>query len=216
VFFYSAAALNAAREQVSLEAAQVAMGYQNDSVYFAIHPEQRAWSPSARYLFMGEEGSRELRHDPLRYVPIHAAGVGRLLFRPGAIDFLRLYHLEPPGLLGQISKKGLFRGTRDLFATGAIGLVLFVALGALLLVAYGLAVRGVVSKKGLNDSAMIVLLCGMAYFVLIGGGPVGGSRFRHPIMPFICVLAAAGFDSARRREPQSPPTFHSVRDATWC
>jgi len=32
----------------------------------------------------------------------------------------------------------------------------------------------------------------IAYFITIAGGPVGVGRFRHPAMPFVCVLAAMG------------------------
>ena len=71
-------------------------------------------------------------------------------------------------------------------------LVILFVFEAVLLVTYGFAVRGVLSSRNSRDSAIIVLFCTMGYFVLVGGGPVGGSRFRHTIMPFLCVLAAAG------------------------
>ena len=187
VYFYNGAAVHAVREHRSFEAAQAAMGYQNDSVYFAVHPEQRAWRPGARYQFMQEEGARQLRQDPLAYVPIHAVGVTQLIFNPGVISLLQLYHHAPPSPahLDQGNGTGVARGS-------AVMLVLVVVLGIVLLVGYGLAVRGVLSARSFTDPATILLLCTMAYFALVGGGPMGGSRFRHPIMPFVCVLAAAG------------------------
>lgn len=219
VFFYTAAALHAAREHGSLEAAQAAMGYHNDSVYFAVHPEQRGWRAGARYQFMQEQGSRELRQDPLAYVPIHVAGVARLMLQPGAIDLLQPYHLEPPagGLVRKILRRGPVVGTLELIRDTPVVFVLFLALGTLLLVGYGLTLRYILSPGNLKEPATILLLCTMAYFALVGGGPAAGGRFRHPIMPFVCVLAAGGLRRDRKRLTRSLPVHqHSSPDASWC
>jgi hypothetical protein len=38
------------------------------------------------------------------------------------------------------------------------------------------------------------------YLVLAAGTPYASSRFRHPLMPFLCVIAAVGSVSSRRRD----------------
>ncbi len=44
----------------------------------------------------------------------------------------------------------------------------------------------------------MVLLGAVAYFLVVSGGPIGYSRFRHPMMPMICIFAGVGLVSERR------------------
>jgi hypothetical protein len=69
-------------------------------------------------------------------------------------------------------------------------------LEGLLLALYGLAVRGVV--RGGAPGACLWLLVGVSlYFLAISGGAIAAARMRLPVMPVVCIMAAAGV--ARRK-----------------
>jgi len=211
LYFYSAAGLRAARGHTSLEAAQVAMGYRNDSVYLALHPDQRAWRPGERFQFMADEGAREVLADLPRYAPIHVAGMARVLFSPGVHEVLMLYGLPPVhgGFRDRVRTEGLGNGLIQVWRTNAIAIVLLGVLGLVLGTMYWLAVRGLVLGEHWRDPATVLVLASVAYFVTIAGGPAGESRFRHPVMPLVCVLAAAGVAATARTQPDqnsSAPT----------
>jgi 4-amino-4-deoxy-L-arabinose transferase-like glycosyltransferase len=207
VYFYNAAAVQASRNHTSFEAAQAAMGYLNDSVYFALHPEQRAWRPGERFQFMADQGAREIRGDWVRYARIHVHGMVRVLFEPGAIALIGLYRLRPypPSsvLLHHIvAAEGSENGLMHLLRANALAMALLLGFGVALVALYALALWGLAAEKRYRDLAAVLLVASAAYFVVVGGGPVGGSRFRHPVMPLVCVLAAAGLGrAARGRRP---------------
>ena len=47
--------------------------------------------------------------------------------------------------------------------------------------------------KGLGNGAIAVLILTAAYVILVSSGPEAYSRFRMPVMPIFCVLAAGGY-----------------------
>jgi 4-amino-4-deoxy-L-arabinose transferase-like glycosyltransferase len=202
LYFYNAASLRAERTHTSLEATQAAMGYHNDSVYLALHPDQRIWRPGERFQFMADEGTREIRADVVRYARVHLAGMALVLLSPGTHEVLRLYGLPPVhgGFRERIAAEGPGKGLQHLWQSNAIALVVLGVLGLGLIALYALACRGLTVGGHWRDFATMPLVVSVAYFVVIAGGPVGESRFRHPLMPLICVLAAAGL---RRESRQS-------------
>lgn len=203
VYFYDAASLRAARSHTSLEAAQAAMGYHNDSVYLAVHPEQRTWRPGERFQFMADEGGGEVQANLLRYARIHLAGMALVLLSPGTHEVLRLYGLPPVpgGFRDRIDAEGLGNGLLHLWQSNAVALGLVSVLLLGLIALYALALRGLAAGGRRPDLATLLLVASAAYFVVIAGGPVGESRFRHPLMPFVCVLAATGIAAKARTLP---------------
>jgi hypothetical protein len=193
-YFYSAAALRAAHSGTSFATAQAAMGYTNDSLYLVLHPEQREWSRGQRFEFMAREGGREVAENLPTYARIHASGMARVLLDPGAIDMLKLYGRYPAqgGLLNLIVTAGLADGLRHLLRSNAWAFALLIVFGLVLAATYALALRGLVTGGRFKDPSIVVLVASAAYFVLIAGGPSGTHRFRHPVMPIACILAAVG------------------------
>ena len=57
---------------------------------------------------------------------------------------------------------------------------------------------GVVRVWRTRTLVAMVLLGAVAYFLVVSGGPIGYSRFRHPMMPMICIFAGVGLVSERR------------------
>jgi 4-amino-4-deoxy-L-arabinose transferase-like glycosyltransferase len=202
MYFYNAAAVEARRAGTSYADVQAAMGYRDGSVYLRLHPEQATWSPGRRFGYMGREGARVVEDNLALYARIHAEGMLRVLLDPGALSLLQPYGLYKgnSGVLSVIVTSGLVNGLRQILRTNVLGFALLVALGALLMASYVLAVRGWLSRA--RDPAVLLLVLAIAYFITIAGGPVAVGRFRHPAMPFVCVLAAIGLIAsaiARRR-----------------
>ncbi len=71
---------------------------------------------------------------------------------------------------------------------------------ALWLGAYLLAAGvGLWTPQWWNDLRFVIVVALAGYWWALSGGVVGLSRFRHPMMPAICLLAAAGLERMSRR-----------------
>lgn len=206
VYFYHAAAVRAAHSGRPFREVQAAMGYSNDSLYVELHPEQRGWTPGHRFEFMAADGRREVLQDLPLSARIYLSGSLRVLLDPGAIDLLKLHKLYPAsgGLLNTIVTHGLAKGLAELLRTNAIAIALLALLGLALAGSYAMALRWLVASKRLLDPTVMLLVATAVYFIAISGGPAGLNRFRHPVMPFVCVWAAAGLATmARARQPSN-------------
>jgi hypothetical protein len=212
IYFYKGAATLAAAQGRSYYDLQREMGYMRDETYFQNHPEQRTWQDGRRFEYMRKEGIRILRDHPLTYAALHAKGMMRALLDPGAIDYLKFFKRYPRsgGMLGEIVDEGLphtvLRLARErpgIFWTN----VLF---GLLLLVYLALCATGIIGGRGLlSDAPLLILLCAALYFLTLSGGPNSLGRFRHPIMPMVCILAGYGLFTLRHH--RSSPVFFRSR-----
>ena len=203
MYFYNAAAVQARQSGESYAEVQAAMGYRDGRVYARLHPEQDTWSPGRRYTYMGAEGTRIVLEHFATYARLHVAGMLRVLLDPGALTILQQYGLYPAnsGVLSVILTNGLADGLRQIRRTNSIGFLLLVVFGIVLVVVYGLALRGWLAAGRVFDPSILLLVLTIAYFIVVAGGPVGVGRFRYPAMPFIYVLAAMGVATLRRRHP---------------
>jgi hypothetical protein len=84
---------------------------------------------------------------------------------------------------------GPLRSAKWMLARRPAVLISMVLLVVLQLVYYAFALLGVV--RG-NAPGQGLLLCMALYFVFIAGGPQADSRYRLPIVPSVCALAAIG------------------------
>ena len=146
-----------------------------------------------------------MRRAPLVYLQMHAAGVARVLLDPGAVEYLRLTGRYPEngGLLamaheqGVVATLGLVRQARPVLFR--LTLLLGAWLGAVL----GAAAWGSVRLwRARRRAELLVLLTVASYFLVLSGGAHGLSRFRHPVVPVICILAGAALMG---REPGGLP-----------
>jgi hypothetical protein len=212
LYFYQAAAVRAKREDIPYLDMRHRMGYTDSELYFAEHPEQRLWSDAQRYVFMGQEGSRTILRHPGTYAAIHLNGIVRILFDPGSVDYLKIFGLYPAsgGILGKVADQGLVSVVIGLLKSNPLVFWTQLALFVLLAAYYLLALLGLFGRSCPNVWARVALVAVIAYFVAISGGPHSYSRFRHPAMPFLCVLAGCGgvwiLQSWRARvtRPRSP------------
>jgi len=121
----------------------------------------------------------------------------RTVFEPGAGYFDHLLHPErATHLIGVVADGDLAREAillAESYPWVAAEKALF---GLVLLTLYVFAVRGVF-RSDIHNAYLWLLLGTSLYFLfanaVVGAGPMGEARFRLPVMPAVCLLAAAGF-----------------------
>ncbi len=196
LYYYLGASVLAAEEGVSYYGKQRQMGYANAEIYFNQHPEQRDWSRGERFEYMRKKGLGIVLKNPITYAAIHLKGIARIMMDPGAIEYVRLFGLYPRsgGLLGEVVDKGLLAVVKTLFLERPLIFWLNFLFGLILLLYYTLCAVALLPKNFVNSMPVIMVLIVIAYFVLISGGPQASGRFRHPVMPLICLLAGYGLN----------------------
>ena len=148
---------------------------------------------AARARYMAREGRRIVLEHPAVFLGGYLSGIARTLLGPGIAEYMQLYGQPVPGGLTRTLAEGLW-GERRWLLLGA-GAFLPIVLAQLAGATLGAA-------QVWRLACGSLLLWSVAYFVLLSGGPTGHSRFRHPMMPMLCVLAAAGV--VRRGEARRP------------
>ena len=192
-YFYQGAAVTATLEGVPYYTVQDRLGYGDRKIYFASHPEQAAWPPGKVYEYMGKEGRRIVfSHVPL-YASIHLKGIFKTLTNPGGVEYLKMYNLYPEagGDFGVAVNAGIGETLRYLFTSNPLLLAVNLLFAGLLLVYYLAALAGLLSRQTLSAGALTVLATGL-YLLVMSGGPQSLSRFRHPVMPVLCMLGGYG------------------------
>lgn len=199
LYFYVGASILASREGRSYYAVQDSLGHNDERAYLQAHPEQVGWSEAERFRWMGEQGRALLRTHFGAYLPIHAAGMARTLADPGAIEYLKMFGRYPPsgGLLGRVVDAGPVAALRYLLRVNPFAFWSTLMLGAVVAGLLVTAAVGTVRPRLWRDpGAQVLLVAGLALWVA-SGGPNGVARLRVPIVPIICVLAAAGLPLRR-------------------
>jgi hypothetical protein len=214
LYFYLGASVRAAQDGVPYAEMQRRMGYYDHDLYLRLHPEQRGWTAAQRYTSMGDEGRRIVLGAPLTYAWLHLDGIVRMLIAPGATDVLGFFRRDAglAGYLGIFVDEGVVRGVVRLFHARPAVFWSNLLLVPLLIVSLALAALGLGSWVRRGDAATIVIAAIAVYLLLVAGGPAAYARFRHPIMPIVCVYAALGLERLRRRGvPGLTTTARTVR-----
>ena len=199
LYFYLGAATLASIEGRSYYDVQDSLGYNNEEIYFSKHPDQKTWPEAQVLRFQGEEGRRILLQDPLTYLKIYSRGALLLVFDPGAVGLLKLYKLyeEGGGLLGAVHDRGIISVILDLWEKKPLFFWSEVVFALYLFPILGFAVVGLARRTVRTRTGVLLLLGVIAYLIAISAGPQSYSRFRHPIMPFLCILAGIGMTRQR-------------------
>lgn len=200
LYFYSAAAIQAKLESRDFFETQIAMGANNNGLYFQLHPERRAWPPGRLARAQGREARQIIAAHWPTYVLIHLKGCVVVLFAPGATEILRIIGLYPQGggLMNRLQNEGFVAAVIWLVRTNPLTAFLLPLLALQLAVYYMLALFGL---RRLNLSVRITWLALGAYFVMICGMPGAVARYRGPLMPMVCICAGAAI--AHYRENRS-------------
>ena len=191
LYFYEAAGVYARATRRPFVQVQSSFGYPDEASYLAHHPRQAGWSQSRRAAFMTAQAVSILRAYPGVALGMQVEGAAVAALTPCAADLLRMLGVWPRDWPSRVIARGPLRSALYLAHTHPAIAALMAMLEATVLLFYLLAVRGAV-RTGFRG-AQLWLLCGVAlYFLAVSGGAQAVGRYRLPIMPIICLLAAAG------------------------
>jgi hypothetical protein len=214
MYFYQAASVLAEQQHVPFEVMQRRLGFGLTKHYLSVHPEQATWTVAEKYQYMLDEGSRVLREHPFAYARIHLAGMAMIVFSSGINAILKFLRIYPAASSGALADWGMRPQARFMLAHPTVlianALLLPVEIAYLLLAAAGLSDRDVLRKP---EVWVIILV--FAYYVVMSGGPVGESRFRVPLMPLICVLAACGLRRIEVWRRARYSSLSALPDCNW-
>lgn len=201
MYFYNAAAVLAAHRGVPLQTQQRQMGWPSDEeTYLRAHPAQRSWRRARRLDFIAAEGRRIVLRDPATFARAWAAGTARVLAGTGGAELQHLFAAEPREPLGRRLASARFTAADLLHLAAALPMLAIYAAAA-----WGAATL----LRGRRDVLRpeLVLLGGICAYLLVVPGPAGVARFRHPVMPLVCIAAGAGVaDVLGRRARRGSPT----------
>lgn len=217
LYFFNAAQVTAYVEHRSLLDVDRSLGYLGGlnygeqvyiyEPYLLLHPEQTGWSQGRRLSFMRSEAFRVIRAHYGTY--LHRCVVMsyfKTILYPGVGNLDHLIFPEDPGPnAGRLSENPVHLANRLFkeFPWSAAQRLIF---EVLLLGLYVLAARGIfllvrdVRRDGVPNRCLWLLLGTSLYFIAVtgvGGGPGADARYRLPVMPGVCVFAAAGFRRAK-------------------
>jgi hypothetical protein len=198
LYFYQAAEVTARMEQRSFADVQNDLGYANAQAYVERHPEQSGWNRARRLAFMKAAAGRVLRAHPGAYLAVQLEGSALVAFTPCIADLLRLVGAFP--LDRAPPKRMVHEGPRAALRLAQAHPWLAAAMAALelqLLGLYLLAARGT-ARLGARNSLLWMLLGVSFYFIAVSGGTQAVGRYRLPVMPIVCIFAAAGL---QRKNP---------------
>jgi 4-amino-4-deoxy-L-arabinose transferase-like glycosyltransferase len=163
--------------------------------YFARHPEQTGWTQTRQLAFMHSEAVRVIRTHFGVYLRTWPPHLFEAVFDPGAgsfnslLDFgssmnvnnLIVYTDPVRGELALVRAYPWIAAEKAVFVVVLLGLYLLAARGAL---------------RGGMPSACLWLLLGTSFYILVISAAAGGAgvtaRYRLPVMPIVCIFAAAG------------------------
>lgn len=197
-YFYSAAEVQSRADALPFASEQQQMGYGDEAAYVAAHPEQHAWSQSARLQFQKREAWRIFSAHPRSLIRAQMMGSAVVAFTPCAADLYRLLDVEPEDAPTRIVHEGVGAAAVHLLKTHPAQAAGMALLEMWLLVLYGLALRGLFSRASAPES-LVLLLAVSLWFLAASGGVQAVGRYRLPVMPVVCVLSAAGWRKATNR-----------------
>lgn len=200
LYFFQSAEVTAELQHISLGAEQLKLGYPDEAAYLAIHPEQRGWPYSKRLNFMRAQSVQILRAHPGLYLRTHFAGVGVVAFTPCATELLQLLDAYPAAdtMPRRILNEGVAASLMSVISLHPGVTFVMAVLEVFLLLLYFFAFVGCWSE-GREKTMTSTLVCIALYFLLISGGAQAVGRYRLPVMPELCVLAAGSLASRRNQ-----------------
>jgi Dolichyl-phosphate-mannose-protein mannosyltransferase len=192
LYFFSAAEVNSRLQHRTLAEVQNQLGYNDEQLFLARHAAAAGWNQAERAEFMQVEANRVLRAHPWLFLRTHFAGSMRTAFNPGAAVLLSVLK-APVGDIAYAQERdeGPLRAALSIAKEYPAQTILMVALEVALVALYIFAVCGVLSG-GAPGACLWLLLGVWLYFFCVSGGAIAAARLRLPVMPIVCVFAAAG------------------------
>jgi hypothetical protein len=162
------------------------------TVYLRRHPEQAGWSPARRYQFLRREAMAIIRAHPLDWSRLHFVGVFHTLSDSGRNAWLAFFGLADTAAPSKPAPpRPFWRRLATAATQRPLVLAIHALLAAILLTYLSLALVGLFG--GVRTGGLFLVLGVTAYLLLLSGGDAGYHRFRVPLTPVICLLAAQGY-----------------------
>lgn len=212
LYFFQSAEVSAELQHISFGAQQQKLGYPEDRYYAAAHPEQLFWTQSQKQRFMRTEALAVIKDHPVLYLKTHVIGVAIVAFTPCATELLQLIDAYPNGdvMPHRILSLGIPASIMRTMIADPAAAAIMAVLETFLLFQYIFTIRGCIRAYALPSRPQMLTLVGIAmYFLLISGGAQAVGRYRAPVMPALCVLAAGGLVSSRKKETAEPLKLRS-------
>jgi 4-amino-4-deoxy-L-arabinose transferase-like glycosyltransferase len=200
LYFYQSAEVTAELRKTSLADEQKRLGYPDEASYIAVHPEQRDWIQWRRLQFMKAQSMAIIAEHPALYLRTHFTGVGVVALTPCAAELLQMLNAYPPGgdMPARVVNEGLGPSVRRILSEHAKVAIVMALMEGFLLLLYLLAAGGISGKRGDRQHVFLLIAIGL-YFLLISGGAQAVGRYRVPVVPELCVLAAGGLVTIAER-----------------
>jgi hypothetical protein len=203
LYFYDGAAVLAKLKHHTFEQMQADMGYNNRQKYVEVHPEQQTWSQSEIFNFWDSEAKNIAAAHWRSYTALHARGCVLMIVSPGVSELLidlGLYPTRDSQISNKLSE-GILPALRWIFMQYPVAAVAIPLMVMQLFLYYVFALVGL---RRLPLEIRILFVSLSLYFVLVSG-VAGTARFRVPIMPLVCISAAAAIANWKRKETKEAP-----------
>jgi len=206
LYFFHLPAVLAHRQGCTYLQLKLSRGMVDLESFFQHHPQARTWDQGQVYRYLHQQALQGILSDIPYFLYLHLKGMVLILVGPGTGEFLSLFRaggLAPPDLaysLGLTAPAGQVMGTL-LKHLPYLGLSLLLTTFPFFLMILTLAYR---RNWKHNSLQILLLLATILYFLFLSGGMTANSRFRHPIMPLLCVLAGPGLAALFGSEDKSP------------
>lgn len=207
-YFFKAPAVLSVKTNTPYPELQKKFGWSNLENYFTTHPEQRTWTQAEIIKYMGKEGRRIFFSNLNLYPKIYLKGLFIVLLDPGSADILKIINEYPKigGTANKIMKDGIFKGIIFLAKERTFLFILSIIMGILLLIYYVAFFMGMFNKIKENNIISFIFLAIIIYLIVISSGEFAIGRYRHPIMPLICIYS--GYFSKSLSNPKSNKIFN--------
>jgi hypothetical protein len=147
-----------------------------------------------RLKYMKREGLRIIMDNPIITLKIGLLGLVRTLTDLGTTGYLRLLNenrISLSKIISRSNENGIIKYLNLLKKVpNVVAAKMFFFL---LMISYWVLTVFGVLDKGVDKVGMILLIILALYLVGISMGPYSYSRFRTPIMPYLCIFGGAGY-----------------------
>jgi hypothetical protein len=189
LFIAKAAAIVAMRDGVSLQEAQHRLAQAHAAL---LPPDVRRISETHLLESQGKFAQAIIAAHPLLLARTTLAGLAANLLGPS--NLAHLFGHDNVALRDAFVQRDFARFPLQdwilAFSSWTFGMVF---LGVLYV-----GIWAVLKHKGLGNADIALLVLTAAYVILVSSGPEAYSRFRMPVMPIFCVLAAGGYLSREK------------------
>ncbi len=157
-------------------------------------PDKITCNKSQVFQAMEKEGGRTIKDNLPRYSLMHLDGIIRTLLGPAVSDYQILFNnpIDFPARTGTTFQDGIFLNLKNMVIKAPDLLAMYLILGVISWSFIFLALFGLWGKLPIGGLQLFTILSVGAYFIVVGGGTVGQGRYRHPLMPIVCLVAGYG------------------------